>query len=134
MSLNTLQKPVPEYSGEENANTDAMSMRQIVVINARDELCNCSCHPNNLMLKCACRQAARQQQPWATSVSYLHALGEATGLPDASQDVVSASYLVHECTAEAIGDLVREARRVLRPGGVLALTDNDPRYMSMHAT
>lgn len=34
--------------------------------------------------------------------------------------------MVHECTPAAITAMVQEAVRLLRPGGVLLVTDNDP--------
>ncbi|KAK9813537.1 hypothetical protein WJX73_005647 [Symbiochloris irregularis] len=72
------------------------------------------------------REAPQRSWSWSSRTSYRHGLCEATELPDASVDLVNASFLVHECTAEACAEIVREARRVLRPGGILALTDNDP--------
>lgn len=43
------------------------------------------------------------------------------------QDLVALQFVIHECPPAAIGALVAEARRLLRPGGVLLLSDNDPR-------
>lgn len=40
---------------------------------------------------------------------------------------MTLQFVIHECPPAAIGALVAEARRVLRPGGVLLLSDNDPR-------
>lgn len=37
-----------------------------------------------------------------------------------------AQFVVHECIPEAITAMVKEAVRVLRPGGVLMVCDNDP--------
>ena len=73
-----------------------------------------------------CRQAATQHQSWPQHVSYLHALGEGTDLPPKSFDVINAAYIMHECPTHAIQSLVQEAQRLLRPGGILAITDNDP--------
>ena len=53
---------------------------------------------------------------------------EATGLPGASCDLVTATFVVHECPPSAIRGLIAEARRLLRPGGVLMLADNNPRW------
>ncbi|KAL4858410.1 Malonyl-[acyl-carrier protein] O-methyltransferase [Chlorella vulgaris] len=60
-------------------------------------------------------------------IHYLHANMESSGLPDASFDLIAAQYVVHECPAHAIEGLVRECRRLLRPGGTLALCDLNPR-------
>lgn len=43
------------------------------------------------------------------------------------QDLVALQFVIHECPPAAIGALVAEAHRLLRPGGVLLLSDNDPR-------
>ncbi len=48
-------------------------------------------------------------------------------LPDASVDLVVYNFVIHECPEGVIRDLVQEARRVLRPGGVLMMADNDPK-------
>jgi SAM-dependent methyltransferase len=44
---------------------------------------------------------------------------------------VTLQFVIHECPPAAIGALVAEARRLLRPGGVLLLSDNDPRCGSV---
>lgn len=60
-------------------------------------------------------------------MTYVHGLAEATGQPSASFDIVQACFIVHEFPSEATKALLQEARRLLRPGGVVAVTDNDPR-------
>ena len=60
-------------------------------------------------------------------VQYLHGLGERTGFPDGSFDLVNIGFVIHECPPAAIQDLATEAMRLLRPNGVLAITDNNPR-------
>jgi ubiquinone/menaquinone biosynthesis C-methylase UbiE len=60
-------------------------------------------------------------------IRYLHANAESTGLPDASVDLITLQFIIHECPGAVIESLVNEARRLLRPGGIIALTDNDPR-------
>jgi ubiquinone/menaquinone biosynthesis C-methylase UbiE len=60
-------------------------------------------------------------------IRWVHANGEATGLPSDSFDVVSLAYVCHECPARAIIGLAKEAFRLLRPGGTIALTDNSPK-------
>lgn len=65
-------------------------------------------------------------------IEYVHAPFEATGLPDESCDLVTASFVIHECPPYAIRGLIEEARRLVRPGGVLMLADNNPKYAAPH--
>lgn len=56
-----------------------------------------------------------------------HGLAEATGLPDSSTDLVSLAFMCHELPTAATRAVVKEAARILRPGGVLVLCDNNPK-------
>lgn len=69
----------------------------------------------------------RNRDLYAGRLTWLHANGEDTGLPAASFDIVSLAYVLHECPARAIRGLLKEAFRVLRPGGTLVITDNSPK-------
>ncbi|MGJ3246296.1 MAG: class I SAM-dependent methyltransferase [Elainellaceae cyanobacterium] len=60
-------------------------------------------------------------------VHWMHAPAEATGLPDASFDLVSAFLLFHELPRMAAVSILQEARRVLRPGGHLAIMEMNPK-------
>ena len=51
---------------------------------------------------------------------------EATGLPAASVDLITLQFVCHELPADATRAVLREAARLLRPGGVVALVDQDP--------
>jgi ubiquinone/menaquinone biosynthesis C-methylase UbiE len=53
-----------------------------------------------------------------TEVHFKHALAEETGYPDNHFDVVTAYILFHEVSAEAAVKIIKEAHRILRPGGV----------------
>ncbi len=68
------------------------------------------------------------------SITWKHAPAESTDLPAASFDLVSACLLFHELPQQAARQILREARRLLRPGGTMALMDMNPRsevYASM---
>ncbi|MGB3203208.1 MAG: class I SAM-dependent methyltransferase [Nodosilinea sp.] len=62
-----------------------------------------------------------------TSITWHHAAGEATGLPAAAYDLVSACLVFHELPQSAARAMIQEARRLLRPGGHLAIMDMNPR-------
>lgn len=64
-------------------------------------------------------------------IMYKHGNGESTGLPSESMDLVNVQYTIHECPAEATTNIVKEAWRLLRQGGVLILTDQDPRSRTL---
>ena len=51
-------------------------------------------------------------------VNFRHALSEDTGFPDDYFDIVTSYLLHHEITEEGTLGTIREAQRVLRPGGV----------------
>ncbi|MFM7428212.1 MAG: methyltransferase domain-containing protein [Elainella sp.] len=72
------------------------------------------------------RRAAAHQQPDGPAITWVHAAAEATGLPDGSFDLVSAHLLFHELPQAAALAILREARRLLRPGGHLAIMDMNP--------
>jgi len=57
---------------------------------------------------------------------WVHAAAEETGLPASSFDLVSAFLVFHELPQTAAIAILREARRLLRPGGHLALMDMNP--------
>lgn len=58
---------------------------------------------------------------------WIHARAEATGLSPASFDLVTLQFVTHELPRQAALDIFREARRLLRPGGAIAIVDNNPR-------
>ena len=60
-------------------------------------------------------------------INWRHATAESTGLPDASFDLVSSCLLFHELPQVASKQILREARRLLRPGGYLTIMDMNPR-------
>jgi ubiquinone/menaquinone biosynthesis C-methylase UbiE len=71
------------------------------------------------MLRYGHARAVGQDRP----VRFVQALAEETGLDDASVDVVSAYLLFHEVPARIARQIVAEAFRILRPGGVFNVFD-----------
>ncbi len=59
--------------------------------------------------------------------TWVHAAAESTGLPSASFDLVSACLMFHELPQGAAIEIFHEARRLLRPGGHLAIMDMNPK-------
>jgi ubiquinone/menaquinone biosynthesis C-methylase UbiE len=60
-------------------------------------------------------------------ITWVHAAAEATGLPAGSADLVSVCLVFHELPQSAALAIIHEARRLLRPGGHLALMDMNPK-------
>ncbi|MDZ7958847.1 MAG: class I SAM-dependent methyltransferase [Aulosira sp. DedQUE10] len=58
---------------------------------------------------------------------WIHAQAENTGLPDNSFDIVTLQFVTHELPDYASQAIFAEALRLLRPGGAIALVDNNPK-------
>lgn len=67
-----------------------------------------------------------QQQPTPSAIRWVHAAAEDTGLPDASFDFISLFLVCHELPQAPTRAILREARRLLRPGGHLGIMDMNP--------
>jgi len=59
----------------------------------------------------------------ATAAKYVRANAESTELPDKEFDLITIMYAFHEAPKEGRDKILREARRLLRPGGTLAVVD-----------
>jgi ubiquinone/menaquinone biosynthesis C-methylase UbiE len=66
-------------------------------------------------------------QQHQAKINWVHAAAESTGMPDASFDLVSIFLMCHELPQLATRMIFAEARRVLRPGGHLAIMDMNPK-------
>jgi ubiquinone/menaquinone biosynthesis C-methylase UbiE len=60
------------------------------------------------------------------NINWVHAAAESTGLPDASFDLVSMFLICHELPQIPTRQIFAQARRLLRPGGHLAIMDMNP--------
>jgi ubiquinone/menaquinone biosynthesis C-methylase UbiE len=60
------------------------------------------------------------------SPTWVHAAAESTGLPGNAFDLVSIFLVCHELPQKATIEIFREARRLLRDGGHLAIMDMNP--------
>jgi SAM-dependent methyltransferase len=59
-------------------------------------------------------------------ITWRHGAAEATGLPAAAYDLITLQFVCHELPQAATRAVLAEAARLLRPGGVIALVDQDP--------
>lgn len=60
-------------------------------------------------------------------IQWLHAPAEATGLASASFDLITLQFVCHELPNQATREIFQEAKRLLRPGGAIAIVDNNPK-------
>ncbi|MGB3533758.1 MAG: class I SAM-dependent methyltransferase [Microcoleaceae cyanobacterium] len=68
----------------------------------------------------------QSQQRSHSTPQWLHRAAESTGLPNASVDLVSLFLVCHELPQAATREIFQEARRILRPGGHIAIMDMNP--------
>ena len=69
---------------------------------------------------------ARVRDREALVSEWRHAAAEATGLAAGSIDLISLQFVCHELPQQATHAVLKEAARLLRPGGVLVMVDQDP--------
>jgi SAM-dependent methyltransferase len=72
------------------------------------------------------RWAGRENGTESATVCWRHALPERTGLESGRFGLISAFLLLHEMPADTTRRILQEARRLLAPGGCLALMDMNP--------
>ena len=57
---------------------------------------------------------------------WVHGLGESTKFADNSFDLVTLQFVVHELPRHATTKIFQEVLRILKPGGVIGIVDNNP--------
>jgi SAM-dependent methyltransferase len=67
--------------------------------------------------------AIARAKPGAARVAWREGLADAVPAPDAGADAVVLSLVLHHLTRAAKADALAEARRVLKPGGLLHVAD-----------
>lgn len=65
--------------------------------------------------------------PDGRRIQWVSGLAESTPYESASWDMVTFQFIAHECPQNALTAFVQEARRIVKPGGVLCFVDNNPR-------
>lgn len=70
---------------------------------------------------------ARDRDVKSEISQWIHAQAEDTKLPDNSFDLVTLQFVIHELPGYASKAIFAEALRLLRPGGAIALVDNNPK-------
>jgi len=68
-----------------------------------------------------------RSQEHQTQINWVHAQAESTGCTNASFDLVSIFLMCHELPQSATHRIFTEVRRILRPGGQLAIMDMNPK-------
>lgn len=69
---------------------------------------------------------AQERDTQGEIAAWIHGNAERTEFADASFDLVTLQFLLHELPQRASDRIFREMRRILRPGGWLAIVDNNP--------
>ena len=71
-------------------------------------------------------EAAGSLQPNDRRARLIHAAAKETGLESGSADVASMHLVMHELPQSATRAILKEAFRILRPGGIVVLGEMDP--------
>lgn len=80
--------------------------------------------------------ASHSAQQHRSVIDWVHGAAECSGMESATFDLISIFLVMHELPSAESRQVLREARRLLRPGGHLAIMDMNPRsdiYATMPA-
>lgn len=69
---------------------------------------------------------AQQRDTEQEIAAWIHARAERTNLLNDSFDLITLQFVTHELPHQATYEIFQEALRLLRPGGHLAIVDNNP--------
>ncbi|MFD7716795.1 class I SAM-dependent methyltransferase [Streptomyces sp. NPDC059814] len=72
------------------------------------------------------RLAHAEAEADGAAITYRQGDGRASGVEDASCDVVTGTMVLHEMPAEAVRETVVEAARLLKPGGTMSFLEFSP--------
>lgn len=61
------------------------------------------------------------------AIAWVHGKAEETGFAEASFDLVTLQFVCHELPQQASREIFAEIWRILRPGGAIAIVDNNPK-------
>lgn len=67
-----------------------------------------------------------RRQNRTAGIEWKHCLAEATGLESNSADCINITLVFHECSDKGKMAIMKEAFRLLRPGGTLVFSDTPP--------
>lgn len=70
--------------------------------------------------------AVATQQVTNKAIKWVHGNAEQTNFADHSFDLVTLQFVIHELPHYGTKAIFREVKRILRPGGVIAIVDNNP--------
>ena len=59
-------------------------------------------------------------------ITFIHNNAESMNIESDSMDLVTCSYMFHELPPLATKNILKEIKRVLKPGGIIAIVDLDP--------
>ena len=79
----------------------------------------------------ALRYAHARAESLGRAIEFRQANAEFTALPSGSAEIVAAHILLHETSRAAVGNILREAHRLLAPGGWFVSADV-PRHLTAH--